>query len=274
VDRSIAAGGGFGKKAGREFAYNMQLDVYSDTPYVRALIQEVAQANAKGSAIVGVTSFLLSPIPGLRTVTRGALTPGASEDKTERALRDNDAAEINYQLRKGYADARGWNHKKDVAKLKHLQQFLDNPNYSPREKAYIVLYLQPMEKVEGIIRIYTHLGQSTTIAQAITQFHQLELLHGYHQSISPIQKLVPLAYGVAGITEKGTRLAASPMDHAIATDELMAIQDELVMAAKKAQSKETVLWVVGQVDSNFVTSSAAQGLKIKGEFLKDAAFSR
>ena len=98
MDRSIAAGGGFGKKAGREFAYNMQLDVYSDNPYVRALIQEVAQANAKGSAIVGVTSFLLSPIPGLRTVTRGALTPGASEDKTERALRDNDAAEINYQL--------------------------------------------------------------------------------------------------------------------------------------------------------------------------------
>ncbi len=131
-----------------------------------------------------------------------------------------------------------------------------------------------MKKVEGIIRIYTHLGQSTTIAQAITQFHQLELLHGYHQSISPIQKLVPLAYGVAGITEKGTLLAASPMDHAIATDELMAIQDELVMAAKKAQSKETVLWVVGQVNSNFVTSSAAQGLKIKGEFLKDAAFSR
>ncbi len=263
-NRDLGAGGRLYAKTARQFAHRMQLDVYTDNPYAKALLRAVAEQQGAGRAAVGVASFLLSPIPGLRTITRGSLTSDAIDAQTEILITDNTPEELRYQLRKrfiaGWKMSELWN-KTEIAEF---DAFLANGNFNPRQEAYLARYLTEMKDVAGAREAIRQLGSITTETDADFIAAQYELLFAIHRKKSKLTKLQPIGSIIGGIDGKGGPLIATPFDLAGDSTYLSDFATEI---KGSGLSKATIL-MIGKPNGRL------GGLRTEGSLLQDPALTK
>jgi hypothetical protein len=258
-NRDIGAGGQVYAKTARQFAHRMQLDVYTDNPYAKTLMSAVAEQQGAGRAAVGVATFLLSPIPGLRTITRGSLTSDAIDSQTEILIADNTPEELRYQLRKRFiADwkmSELWN-KTEIAEF---DVFLANGNFNPRHEAYLARYLTEMKGLEGTREAINQLGAVTTETDADFIAAQYELLFAIHRKKAKLTKLQPLGSIIGGVDEKGNLLIATPFDLIGDSSYLSEFAAEI----KSTGSSNPLILMIGKPNGNL------DGLRTEGSLLQD-----
>ena len=261
-----SAGGMMGGKQARTLAYKLQVDVYTDNPYMRGLLDSVAKQEAKGSLGVSAALFVFAPVAGLGYATKGALTPGAYEEQTELLIRDNHATELKYQLRKKFGVDFDLDKRKDKEQLEELQAFLDNPNYTPREVAYGCLYLTRMKDAKGIRETVNHLAAVSEQAAAQFLIRQLELYSAAHQGGQAVAELMSAANRIVAVGDDGKGFALAPYDLAAASESMIAERDALAAGNVKS------LKITGDADQAFAEQSAGKGIAITGLLLREDAF--
>ncbi len=255
-----------GGKQARTLAYRLQVDAYTDNPYMRGLLDSVAKQEAKGSLGVSAALFVFAPVAGLGYATKGALTPGAYEEQTELLIRDNHATELKYQLRKKFGVDFGLDKRRDKEQLEELQAFLDNPNFTPREVAYGCLYLTRMKNAKGIRETVNQLAGVKEQATAQFLIRQLELYSAAHQGGQSVAQLKTSGARIVAAGSDGKGFALAPYDLAAAGESMNTERDALVSDRVKS------LKITGDVDKAFAAQSAGKGIAVGGLLLREEAF--
>lgn len=261
-NRDIGAGGTLYAKTARQFANRLQLDVYTDNPYATSLIKEVAEDQGAGKAAVGVATFLIAPVPGIRTVTRGSLTSDAIDAETEILITDNTPEELRYQLRKKFSTANS------RSKTSAFDTFLANGNFNPRQTAYLAAYLRVFKSLDQHKEAIEQLGAITTETDADFITSQYEMLTALHLKKSQLKKLVPIGSIIGGLTEDGVLIVPTPFDTVKSSDYVTGLLGEIKTAATKVRAKETRLHLIG------AGTGEINGVKIVGNILHDPELSK
>jgi len=261
-NRDIGAGGSLYAKTARQFANRLQLDVYSDNPYAKTLITEVAEDQGAGKAVVGVASFMLVPVPGIRTVTRGSLTSDAIDAETEILITDNTPEELRYQLRKKFSAANS------RSLTSAFDTFLANANFNPRQTAYLTAYLRVFKSLDQRKEAIGQLGAITTETDADFITSQYEMLTALHLKKSKLKQLVPIGSIIGGLTEDRVLIVPTPFDTASPNDYLTGLVEDIKNAAAKIKAKESRLYLIG------AGTGEINGVKIVGNILHDPELSK
>ncbi len=264
TDRDKGGEGFFVGKHARQFAAEVGLDVYTDNPYAQALIQEVAKARSHGSIGTSVGLFFLAPVQGLGLLSN-ALTPNGFDAETEKLICEEAPAELRFVLTEKYKADLGVECN-DGSPIKAL---LDNPNYSPREQAYLYCYFKRLAKpetgdgVEGLPGVIEHLGKVKLPVAATFAVNQMELLLAYQKYEKNLTRLITAANVVGGMTGKQEQLFIVPYDMAGNTSEMKDFLAELAKSAKAQGAKGTQLWIIGDAMSDFISEAKSRGITVK-----------
>jgi hypothetical protein len=256
-------------KHARKFAAELGLDVYSDNPYVQALIQEVAKERAKGSIGTSVGLFFLAPVQGLGILSN-SMTPDGLEAETEELISNESPPELKYILSEKYKVELGFEYKKKSA----LKTLLDNPNYTPREQAYLYLYLKRMGKPEvgsgagGLKDAIKHLGKAATPDRATFAINQMELLSAYQKYARDLKKLIIVSNMLGAVKEGKQMLFIVPYDIVGNTADMKKLLGKIADAKEIHGAKKVQLWVTGNTTSSFVSEAKSRGIKVKENVLQ------
>jgi hypothetical protein len=262
-----AGGEGFlvGTQA-RKFAAELGLDVYSDNPYVQALIQEVAKKRAKGSIATSVGLFFLSPVQGLGLLSN-SLTPNGFDAETEKLICNEAPAELRYVLGENYKKELGLTSEKGSP----VAILLDNINYSPREQAYLYYYFRTLSKpkeVSGLKSVLDVLGKVKSPDEATFVTNQMELVSAYQKYAQDLVNFVVTSDKVGCFTNKKQLLFILPYDIAEDTSVMQGFLGEIESAAKSNNAKSTQLWFTGDVSNGFVSKAKSAGVTIQKNVLQ------
>ena len=268
-DLNKGAGGFMSEDLARKAAYDLHLDVYSKNPMVIALLNEISKKQWAGSIGVSAASYFATPgLSTVGTVATGAITPGGKIDLTEIMIRDNSPLELNRELRKIMIQAIGYN--KDTQEYEIFSEFLNNPNFDPRQKAYITLYLTQLKKLKNLSQALNVLANCRTIETASVLYHQLQLLAALELNAGNINfaAFSTSKTRIYGITTTGDLIAILPFDYANSNK---FMKNELNMIPRTGKSRS--IWLLGDATKSFITLAKKKGIAaVYDGILKFGAF--
>lgn len=234
-------------------AYELRVDVYSGNPYVQAVLEQIARKRWAGSLGVSAAGFL---IPGAGTVallTTGVLTPGAFVDVTEQMIRDNPPQELNREIERQLMVSLGVG--KDSREMQALRVFLQNPNYTPRQKAYIGLYLEHLAELKNFVQAVNTLGLASTVANAEVLFMQMQMLSAVHRNGTRLAEFAPQNERIAGRLGRGDVIFILPYDYVDASGAMLA---ELKNVPAGSASRN--IWLLGESTRDFERAASSAGI--------------
>jgi len=270
-DRDEAAGGSYYGKTARIFAYDLKLDVYTENPYARELMHAAAKREALGKLVIS-SAMLAVPVPGLYVTLYGALTPDSIDGKTEIFIRDHLPSELRFQLNRNYVRDNGLDKRKDAKQIAAYDKFLKNPNFSPREIAYLANHLVKMKAAENLSGAIAQLGAIHTVAEAMFIAGQYELLNALNKRHSKITKLVPLGSKIGAVNEAGDFVMTSSFDVAGNSSELESLSKQILEAKQANHAGGAKLYTIGAPSPKFTSASQRSGLVIIGNLLQRPEF--
>ncbi len=253
----------------RQAAYDLHLDVYSNNPLVIALLNEISKQQWAGSIGVSAASYFATP--GLSTagsIATGALTPGAAIDVTEKMIRDNSPSELNRELLKVVKDEMGYEPKSRIYET--YKDFLDNPNYTPRQKAYFTLYLTILKDLKNFEQAVQVLQRCNSVENGAILFHQLQLLTALEKKAENIKfaAFTTAKNRIYAITTSGDLIAMLPFDYAT-NDKFM--RNELAEIPQTGKSRS--VWLLGDATPSFTALAKDSGFSaVYDGILRFAAF--
>jgi len=264
TNRDKGGEGFFVGKHARQFAAEVGLDVYTDNPYAQTLIQEVAKSRSRGSIGTSVGLFFLAPVQGLGLLSN-ALTPNGFDAETEKLICDESPAELRYVLSEKYKTELGV----ECTDGSPVKALLDNPNYSPREQAYLYFYLKCLTKpkagdgIEGLAGVIEHLGKVRQPVAATFSTNQMELLLAYQKYENNLTKLITAANVIGGVTGKQEQIFIIPYDMTASAPEMKDFLNEIIKSARTQGAKGTQLWFIGDAMSDFISEAKSRGITVK-----------
>jgi hypothetical protein len=258
--RDRRAGGLLANEQARRFCHEHELDVYSENPYVRALVGEVASLRFAG--FVGVAAAT-SVVPGLGAMTRGALTPSATEEDTEHLIRDNGPAELRRALSIQYFETFASGAERSTKETKRFRRFLDNANYSPREQAYIMTRMMQMKELSGRDGLLEILAEVRTVEEAKIVAAQMDLLWAWHRTDRKLIAYHGLKGIVAALDRDGRLLAPFPFDRAGDTPTMRSLVDRLEDRGRRAGTRTVELWLTGTADAGLADLLQSRGVALR-----------
>ncbi len=253
----------------RKAAYDLHLDVYSKNPLVIALLNEISKQQWAGS--IGVSAATYFTMPGLSSataITTGALTPGAVIDITERMIRDNSPEELNRELQRVMREIIGYS--KDTQEYQLFTDFLNNPNFDPRQKAYITLYLTQLKHVAGMSNVLSVLKNCREIENAVILYHQLQLMAAVDMNAKNVKfsQYATNTNRIYGIISSGDLIAILPFDYATSS-KFMKNELDMIPEVKGTRS----IWLLGDATKSFSALAKKSGIDaIYDGILKFGAF--
>ena len=261
-NRMRGVGNFFTGSTARQLAYELGVDVYTENPTMRAVLAEVSNKRWAGHFGTSLAMKIFVPIPG-QTWMRKSLTKGARHDATEIMIRNNSSSELKLLNLRKYKMDLGL----DNDLIDPLDNLVDNPNYTPREQAYMRLYFTEMRETEGMIDAMAFLAAANTAEEGIHRATQMELLYACHTGLKKIVRWVPMTDQLAGLTEDKTLITSLPWDLVQKTDLSMALVKELSEVRRAQGAREAAVWFTGDVTKDFLTYARQQGVAIHPNML-------
>lgn len=221
--------------AKRKFAYQFDVDPYSDNALLQIKLTKIGLANVAGGLTV---SGALQAIPGAASKIR----PGTKfSDDMQQMIRDKTPAQLKkmnaLKLKKMFV-------RKEIA-----ADFLNHPHYSPTRKTFIT---GAMEGLTDVVDRENFL-QVASLAQddsgALFHQRQAEMMLAYHQQVSPLIRIFLIGDAPFLLTRKGVVVAVCPLDHVAWTKHVAQMADGSTETAIRKFSgvKGMELWFGGTV---------------------------
>lgn len=273
INRTAPAYGFLYSTAIRRYAYELQVDAYSENPYLNALLRTVAREREAGRmGMMGATMLLpaggqLGTVLDVASWGRRSTTPGGRNEPTEALIRDNGPEELKRILVRLYAESMELPYRRGSA----VHELLNNVSFSPREQAYLRLYLSeiPAENREDAIRALARTNRTT---QAVRLTAQMEMIHALHLGHRPVTHFIPTPDGLAILNDNGEWLLPVLWDHTHQRDAVLGLFTRAAASAKESGARRAELWFVGDVEPSLPSVAAQHGLQIRQQVAASPMF--
>jgi hypothetical protein len=107
------------------------------------------------------------------------------------------------------------------------KQFLDHKGFTPSQKTLIVLNLEGLGGVAGRDAFLTLTLGAQDEAEANLYTAMIQMLRGYHETVSPLVQIAPLNRLTVAQTKAGAALVAAPMDQLTWTERTDRVSGQL-----------------------------------------------
>lgn len=244
----------------RKLAYKHHLDVYSDNPEVRHVLNVLATARSIGSVATWA-------IPAS---TVGVFAAGrVRDDVVELFIRDLDPDNVRAEVGKRLAPVFGMNWNDPHSSL---GRFIRNPNYTPRQIAYIGKYLEGMAGIRDLRLSLDLLAQEATPEIADLAYIDLRLHYILHTRIQPIAAFIELENLAAVQGTNGEFYLIFPGDVMNSWSFTDAEISELIAEARSRQATALNVVALGVVEPEFARMLQGKGVKVYQNLLRDPRF--
>jgi hypothetical protein len=237
----------------RQYAYKMDVDVYSSNEVLQKELNSVSWAGFAGGV-------------GVKLATRAV--KGASEA----AYFSIRGTQFIHGMNQILLD----NAPEDIRRLnrKKLQQmgvedpvteeFLRNPNFSPRHETILVHALSRMEGVRNRDQFIKQALFAESELDAFVFQRIAEMLYGYHTQVKPITEIIPIRRIAVGYTEDQTIVITLPTDYIYWTERAsLGLEAITRLQSGERTVQQTELWVTGRLTPRAKRELEAKGLIIK-----------
>jgi hypothetical protein len=220
----------------REYAYQFNVDVYSDNQKLQDLLNRISWAGYAGSL---TWSAAMAAVPGGAGL---AMTVIGTNKVLNQIFQNTPPVE----LRKMNADklsAMGVN--PEIA-----DAFLNNSIFSPREQTLLVHALSEMNGVTdrgALVRLALP-SQNSTVA--FFRQRQAQMYAGYNKSVSPLGSFISLGQFAAGRTANGALVFDLPLDYLVWTEAMATLftgANQLVNNLPEVKEKQ--VWLTGTLSA-------------------------
>ena len=224
-------------RAERQWHEKMGTDPYTTNQVLKKRIKELSKVAAATS-----TGMRFVPIPRI---------PGASElHALNQVVWSVDPRELRDQNIKRLVEA--------GVDEELIEQFMNNPWFSPAAQTILLTALLEMEGVGGR-RVLLEIASSTESAEE-GQFDlgNIMFLGAYHRSIKPLDRLLPGRVAVA-ITKDGDMLKVVSVDYAIWQQDLAGAITTFIEAVADQPATSREIWLRGNASPRFQQEVSSRG---------------
>ncbi len=260
IDRSNLGSGPAGDIR-RAMAYQLGIDVYTDNPDLKAILTELSQIKELGS----LTSWIVPY--GLSILDRA--NPMFGDEETEILIRDQGPYDLRRQI--GINLAPIFNMDRED-RSNPLGRLLYNPNYTPREIAYIGKDMRDMAGVQGLDRVLDILSRVNTPEMADLMATELRLYAFYHNRLGKLGAFVPYRHFFASIGQDGVFrfffLADTIRPWSHATESF----DEMIREAMAFKATGLEIWTTADIDNSLIEIAKSRGVTIYENIFMNKAY--
>ncbi len=238
-------------KVKRQYAHKMGVDVYSSNEVLQKELNSVAWAGFAGG--VGVSLATIA-VKGASEVAYFSIRGTKFIHGMNKIMLDNapeDLRRLNREklLQIGVEES-------------VIEEFLRNPNFSPRHETILVHALAEMEGVRNrdqFIKqaLFAESELDASIFQKIA-----EMIYGYHTQVGPISEIIPARRVAVGYTADQAIVIALPTDYIYWTKRVDLGLDAIMKLQSERPVKQTELWVTGRITPKAREKIEARGLII------------
>jgi len=264
-DRALSGKGPAGGER-RLLAWELGLDVYTDNPAVQEMLNQVARKRLAGKLPVNAGVFAL---PGGLLFTL-SLTPMGYDPSTEELIRDKGPTELRHELAQRYEQQFGLVYETDPG----ITALLNNPNFSPREQAYLWRYLTDLQDLEGIREAIGFLSRTNSPERAGIVSAQVELLSLLHARARPLAHFVPVRNTLGALGEDGSLVLVISIDTVRFWSDVMTSLKVTVDAAREEGAEAIEIWSTGDIDQKSIDMAREMGVTVYSNILKYPVFRR
>jgi hypothetical protein len=236
--------------AKRNFAYEFGVDPYSSFKPLEEALNDIAWTATGGGLTIKVAFAAIKDVPGTVVQTTGTAAG------MKKLVRDKSPAELD-KINKKKLTAMG-------VPDNLLEKFLENPNYNPQEKTFLVGALDSMKGVPG--REVFIKQASLAKEESVARFMRLraEMMANYKAHVSPVSRIVDVN-GAALLQKKdGTIIGLFPLDYVAWTSALMQKESAISTSVKKLYGNiHKELWITGKFDPVALNALQARGWKVE-----------
>jgi hypothetical protein len=231
----------------REFAAQLDVDPYSSNKALQKELNSVAWAST-----VGDWAFSVALLPAgaagsaISNVRLGNSVKNALKDEPPQRLRllnDERLTKMGIpeELRKRY---------------------LDHPAFTPRHDTIITTNLEALDHVAGRDAFLTLALGAQDETEANLYTGMVQLLRGYHQTVSPLTAITALNRITVAQTKAGKALIALPIDHIPWTQRVDQVTTKLKGNTGPGFNGKVDLWLTGTVSPAARRELEARGFSI------------
>ena len=221
----------------RQYAYKMGVDVYSSNEVLQRELNSVSWAGFAGG--VGI-SLATRAVKGASKLAYFSIKGTKFIYGMNKILLDNapeDLRRINREklLQMGI--------KNTV-----IEEFLRNPNFSPRHETILVHALSKMEGVRNRDKFIRQALFAESELDALVFQQIAEMLYGYHTQVGPISEIIPLRRIAVGYTADQAVVIALPTDYIYWTERTsLGLGAVTQLQSTERTVKRTELWLTGRL---------------------------
>ena len=218
-------------KVKRDYAYQLNVDVYSDNQKLQERLNQISWAGYGGSM---TWSAAMMAVPGGAGIA-------FSVAGTSRLLNELFRTTPPVELRR-------MNGEKLTAMDIHPEiadAFLNNGAFSPRQQT---LFVHALDEMKGVRNRAAYVGFAATTQNSNVAFfreRQAEMYAGYHKAVAPLNDFVSLGELAAGRTADGSLVFCAPLDHLVWTESIGRFITAANKVIDETGPKKKQLWVTG-----------------------------
>lgn len=238
----------------RQYAHKMDVDVYSSNEVLQKELNSVSWAGFAGG--VGVSLATIA-VKGASEVAYFSIRGTKFIHGMNQILLDNAPEDLRRLNREklqqmGIEDS-------------VIEEFLRNPNFSPRHETILVHALSRMEGVRNRDQFIKQALFAESELDAFIFQRVAEMMHGYHENVEHIKEIIPVRRLVVAYTTDQKIVATIPIDYLNWTERAALGLNALTRLKSADRSvKQIELWVTGRL-----TPRAKRELEAKGVVFKE-----
>jgi len=237
----------------RQYAYKMGVDAYSSNEVLQRELNSISWAGFAGG--VGVSLATIA-VKGASKVAYFSIRGTKFIHGMNQILLDNAPEDLR-RINREKLQQMG-------IEESVIEEFLRNPNFSPRHETILVHALSRMEGVRNRDQFIKQALFAESELDAFVFQRIAEMLYGYHTQVKPITEIIPIRRIAVGYTDDQTIAITLPTDYVYWT-ERAALGLEAITRLQSAERtvQRTELWVTGRLTPRAKRELEAKGLIIK-----------
>jgi hypothetical protein len=249
----------------RLLANELGLDVYTTNGEIQLFLNQVARKRLAGKLPLNSAIFAL---PGGSVFTL-SLTPMGHDQSTELLIRNQSPTELKTTLAQRFGEISGIDH---LAEDSPILALVDNPNYTPRQLAYLWRYFADLKGMAGMREALIFLGAVDSPAKAEVASAQAELLALLHQRGKPMKRFAPLRNTLGGLAEDGTLCFLISRDTIRFWSDVETSLNLATQAGRSLTAARVEFWSTGDVDHESAVLAAKKGIAVYQNILEHKVF--
>ncbi len=259
-DRALLGRGPAGG-ARRQLAHELGVDVYTSNPILKEALNALARARAGGYFTTWATPYHLSALSSFNPIT--------GDDQAETLIRDLDPTELRRRIGVGLESVFGTSRED---KNSPLYRLLNNPNYSPRDIAYLGGVFDTLSAAANLSAVLAELADAESPDEADFLTLDLRLYALLHRNVQPIREFRSYHETFGAVGQNGVLYVMSIADTIRPWGETAEAFSKILGGAVQEGLRGMEVWSIGDVHPALVENAAKRGVVVRQNVLRDLQF--